>query len=302
MSDFEAAKRNLNTYKQAKKQKEKIEGLISDAKKLYSAADNLINRDVESPGKLLKLAYEGTIRIANMLPDPFVSKYLAYHQPGIDALASILVAKEKANFIEKWFNASIVASQNITSASKSILKKNNIVYSMTNKDGVYPKNLPPDFARYFELLFPEGTKPEDILMSADRGRWLEESNEELGLVICSRARDIACVHLNISAKFRSFAKNGDKAQKYHQALLKSKEGGERIAGLAATRDAQYREFEKMQKNQGNYEHLAAFQAGKWRTSPAFKEAQSSVRKLGKLSNSWNAWARSVASDSHMLNY
>jgi hypothetical protein len=303
MSKFGTAKSNLKTYNQAKKRKEKVEGLLSDAKDLYSAADNLINKDVSSSGTLLKLAYKGTIRIANLLPDPFVSKYLAYHQPGIDALASILVAKNKANFIENWYKASVAASENFASASKAILKKNKIVHSMTNQDGKYPQNLPPDFAAYFKLLFPEGQNSEHaLMMDAGRGIRIEESNDELGLIICTRARDIASVHLNMSSKFHGFAKNGDKAQKYHQSLLKSNEAGESIAGLSATRNLQYAEFEKMRDNKGNYGHLTAFMEGKWRTSSTFVEAETAIHNLGKLSKSWNQWAKTVTTGSHMLDY
>lgn len=292
-----SARKQYSNYQKAKAWKEKVDGLIDDGKKLYTAASHLFDRKVDSSGALVKLAYEGVERIASLSSNSFVGQYLSYHRMHINALAGILVAADMADFVENWHKGFDVKASQLAISAREVIRENGFVASMIDSDGQLARHLPPQFQQYYKAL-----EDADVATLYHNQYEIKIERDRLGLVILQRARDVSAAYLFFAKEFHAFVETGRKANKMMNKLVGSKGSGDRIAGLAL----QKRLMENWALNDLNdstkTDDLELFLKGDWEKTSSYKKADKAIKDLHELASKWNRWAYDVRLDIHLESF
>ncbi|GAA6170753.1 hypothetical protein NBRC116592_04230 [Colwellia sp. KU-HH00111] len=308
--------------KQAFDKKKQIETYISDISKLYNAGNQLYHRGVGSTGELMKLAYEGVERIAGLTSHSYIGQYLSYHKIGFNALSGMIKAKEMIEFIEKWQSAFEKRANELETSANEVFKANSFAYSMMNGDGALAKNLPPQFLIYYEYAkdyndafdnfqeknfknnWDSATRTQELKsipeLSKPYAIGMKDREEQLGLVILMRARDVASAYMYFANEFSEFEKAGEKANKMLKKLQQSKGSGDVIASKGAEYKAQL-DLVNSNENSDINHHLLYF-SGDWKETSSYKKADKAIKKLHDLSHKWNQWAYNVKQDIHLQSY
>lgn len=292
-----SAGKQYANYQKIMAKKAKVEGLIDDGKKLYTAAAHLFDRKVDSSGVLLKLAYEGVERIASLSSNSFIGQYLSYHRMHIDALSGVLVAASMAKFVEKWHKGFDVKASQLAISAREVLRENEFAAWMIDSDGRLARNLPPQFQNYYKALEDVDTRTlfaHQHEINAERDR--------LGIVILQRARDVSAAYLFFAKEHHEFIETGRKANKMMKKLLDSKGSSDRVAGLAV----QKRLMENWVLNDLNdstkTDDLKLFMNGNWEKTSSYRKADAAIKDLHELASKWNRWAYNVKLDVHLESF
>lgn len=304
------AQKGAATYKKAKAKRDKVKGALDDISKLHNTAQHLLEYNTSSSSFLLKTAYEGVQRLATKYGSgaPILTVFFRYHQPHMDLLASVLQAKNEANFAIKWQGTCEKKSKMIQGTVDKLVEKNGFAGAMVNSNGKLSSNLPRDFREYCELDAFDKTTPEKEALEMSQSRpsqgWADYERERLGNVILANAHDMACAFLMVANETDKFTKSMIEANAHFRKLKKGKTDVDAAFGGMAERAMQLRALANGATQEGNqgFEEVQLFTSGNAVATPSFQRTGQAYRKMRQLSEKWQRWAKLVADDSHLNSY
>ena len=249
-------------YKQYKSLNDKIEkakGHVDDIKKLHRFAVAVYARGPGSSSEILELAYEGVSRMAQLLPNPYVSKYLEFYQPGINALSKLWRVKDEAELALKWSRRLHEMEQNFCDGIDSIVSEYSYASDMVDRDGKIPSNLPAGLKAYLKAHVEYEDSLQDVRnavhnvdwrktqhaletvefhleYAANQHEYLLQRKQVLSLGVILFAKRVAAAHAHFSQTFAKTREAGDKANKTLLKLTSSSNPAESIGGSYAERE------------------------------------------------------------------
>jgi len=140
-------------YTDVKKKVDYIQGKYSDAKKIYTVADNIIFDNVHKTSYLSSVAIDSLSMLTTKCP--MVGHYLDAHKFHFEQLFALMKETETTDNSIRLFNKCNKVARDIRDACDEVIYKYDYVFNMTNENGVIGRkmlnsnDLPIEFREYY---------------------------------------------------------------------------------------------------------------------------------------------------------
>ncbi|OSQ42080.1 hypothetical protein, partial [Marivita geojedonensis] len=320
---LQSAKAGHKKYKTLNDKIENVQGYVDDAKKLQRFAVAVYKGGPGSSSEILELAYEGVSRLAQLLPAPsYVSKYLEFYQPGINALSELWRVKDEAELSLKWSSGLHEMEKNFCKGVDSIVSKYAYASEMVNKDGYVSSDLPDDLKMYLKAHSEYEAGMRDVRnavrnvdwrktlraietvdfhleYAAGKHEYLMKQKKAVSMGVILAAKDIAAAHAHFAQTFARTREAGDKANKTMRKLTSSTNPAMSIGGSYVEGEMNWEIYKREVSDRITHgkptaglsnEDVQLILRGDWRDTSSYKHMSASMRKIRALAYDWSLWA------------